>query len=150
MPFINMNINDAQEAKPVPAGRYDLTIAACEVKLTKEHQRPQFRAQISIDGHDDAPNIFEYVAIPSPDDDAKAQSFKALLLKRFCSLFKVTVSDAGFDPEDLALQMVGATANCELKQEEYEGNVSNKLVIPRLSEEKGAAGRGAPPKRRTA
>lgn len=150
MGFIPVNINTAEEAKPVASGRYDVTIAAAEVKLTKESQKPQFRVQIAIDGHDDAPNVFEYVAIPTPEDDPKAQSFKALLLKRFCRLFNISVSDQGFDPDDLAMQMVGATASCELRQEEYEGNLSNKLVIPRLSEEKGAAGRGSPPKRRAA
>ncbi|HEX6826448.1 MAG TPA: hypothetical protein VF077_09050 [Nitrospiraceae bacterium] len=151
MSFININLNQAEEAKPVVAGFYDLTIAAAEKKFTKEN-KPQFRVQIAIDGHDDAPNVFEYVPSPDPDldTDKKSLDFKVLLLARFCRLFKIPVSDEGYNPDDLVQQMVGCTARAELKVEEYEGNLSNKLVVPRLTEEKGvagAAGKGSPPKR---
>lgn len=147
MSFINVNLNAAEEAKPVTPGFYDLTIAAAEVKQTKEN-KPQYRVQISIDGHDDAPNVFEYVPIPSPElDEKRALEFKTLLLARFLRLFKINVGNDGFDYEDLAQQMVGATARGELKIEEYEGNTSNRLIVPRLQEEKASVGKGSPPKR---
>lgn len=154
MSFIPMNLNDVDEAKPVAHGRYDLVIAACEITKTKEKQKDQFRVQMAIEGHDDAPNVFEYVQIPDLDDEQKARDFKALLLRRFLTLFGVKIDPAGFDPEPLAMELVGARCNAELKQEEYNGNISNKLVVPRLKAEEspGASnvGRGSPPKRRGA
>jgi len=152
MSFIPMNLNDAVEAKPVAHGKYDLVISAAELTKTKEKQKDQFRVQIAIEGHDDAPNIFEYVQIPDMDDDQKARDFKALLLRRFLTLFGVKIDPAGFDPEALAMELVGARCNAEVKQEEYNGNISNKLVVPRLKAEESPsnAGRGTPPKRRAA
>lgn len=157
MPFIPMNLNDAVEAKPVPHGKYDVVIAACEITKTKEKQKDQFRVQLAIEGHDDAPNVFEYVQIPDLEDEAKSRDFKALLLRRFLTLFGVKIDPAGFDPEPLAMELVGARANVELKQEEYpvgSGTMNNKLVVPRLKAEESpgsaSAGRGSPPPKRRA
>lgn len=147
MPFIPMNLDETQEAKPVPQGRYDVTIDSCEeVPTKKDPSKTQFKLLIKIDGHDDAPPIFHYQGIPTEND------FKALLLKRFLKMFGVSYDPAGFDTEDLAMKLIGARAsNAEVRQKEYEGTISNELVVPPLKGEEGPqhAGKGAgkPPKR---
>lgn len=138
MPFIPINLNEVEEAKPVVHGKYDLTISACDEVLTKEQQKPQFKVQIQISGHDEAPPIWHYVGIPGVDDEPDKAKFKALLLRRFLNLFKVSYDSSGFDTEKLAMEMVGATANAELQLQEYNGNTSNVLIVPRLSSESAA------------
>lgn len=153
MPFIPLNLDDAKEAKPVPAGKYDLVITTCEETTTKTAGKPQFKMAIQIEGHDDAPPVFHYQGIPSEQDEPQAMSFKMLLLKRFLKLFKVAYGSEGFDTEKLAMELIGARANAELQLgEPYNGNVSNVLVVPRLKDEEGPqhAGRGSPPKRKAA
>lgn len=150
MPFIPLNLDDAKEAKPVPAGKYDLVITSCEETLTKEKQKPQFKMALQIEGHDDAPLVFHYQGIPSESDETQAMQFKMLLLKRFLKLFKIPYGADGFDTEKLAMEMVGARANAELQLgEPYNGNVSNVLVVPKLKDEE-TAGRGKPPSRKAA
>jgi hypothetical protein len=150
MPFIPLNLDDAKEARPVPAGRYDLVITSCEETLTKEKQKPQFKMALQIEGHDDAPPVYHYQGIPSESDETQAQQFKMLLLKRFLKLFKVPYSADGFDTDKLAMELVGARANVELQLgEPYNGNVSNVLVVPKLKDEEGP-GRGKPPARKAA
>ena len=139
--LIPINLNDAQEPKPVAIGRYDLVISNCEETLTKEKQKPQFRVSIGIEGHDDAPNITHFVGIPSDDDEPNALRFKSLLLKRFLTLFKLPIPTE-IDTEQLAMEMVGARANAEVgldveidpatKQPKPDGAVYNRLVVPRL------------------
>ena len=146
MPFIPMNLDDAQEAKPVAQGRYDVVIDSCEeVPTKKDPSKTQFKLLIKIDGHDDSPPIFHYQGIPTEND------FKALLLRRFLKLFNVKYDPAGFDTEALAMELVGARANAEVRQKEWEGTISNELVVPPLKGEEGPqhAGKGAgkPPKR---
>ena len=96
MPFININLDDAQESKPVPLGRYDVVIDSCEeVPTKKDPSKTQFKMVLKIEGHDDAAPIFHYLGIPTEKD------FKLLLFKRFLKAFKVGYSPEGFDPETL-------------------------------------------------
>jgi len=146
MPFIPLNLDDAQESKPVPLGRYDVVVASCEeVPTKKDPSKTQFKMMLTIDGHEDAAPIFHYQGIPTEND------FKALLMRRFLTLFGVKYDPAGFDPELLAMELIGARAKVELRTKEYEGTINNEMIIPPLKGEEGPqnAGKGAgkPPKR---
>ena len=137
MPFIDYDPNAYQEPKPVPNGRYDLTIAAVEKKVSKNNN-PGFNIRMEIGGHDDAPQVFHWLSIPYPG----CEQMVGLSFNRFLALFKTPVS-GGFDDDALAVELVGKTASAELVQEEYQGNISNKLVVPRLSSE--GPGKAKPP-----
>lgn len=147
MSFIPMNINDAQEAKPVPAGIYDLVISKAEVVPVKGKEGvEQFKITFEIDGHDEAAPVANWMGLPEDPRD-----FKALNLKRLGRVFGINFPADGFDPHLIVLEMPGKRGKCELAQEEYEGRVNNKIVLPRLPDEGTSnAGRGAPPKRRAA
>lgn len=141
---IPVSLNDVQESKPVPSGRYGLTIASVEETKTREKQKPQLKVSLGIDGHDDAPNVSHYIGLPADGDDAGAAQFKALLLKRFLAAFKIPFSSDGFDLDNFP----GAQATLEvtLSEPDDNGNVYNRLTIPRLKDEANAgAGRKSPP-----
>ena len=143
--FIPLNLNEVEESKPVPNGRYGLTILDAEETVTKEAKKPQFKIAIAVDGHDKAPNVNHYVGIPGDGDEAKAAQFKALLLKRFLTLFKIPIDPKGFDTAALAMQMRGAKATAELQLDET-GDY-NRLVVPRIAGEPQGRVAAAPPKR---
>lgn len=161
MAFIPVNLNEAKEPKPVPMGKYDLTILGCEVGLTRVKKTPQFIVQIGVDGHDDAPPLNHYMNIHTETDEPKAAEFKSVVIKRFLTLFGMKTKDEGYDPEALAMEMQGRKARADLTidtekdaegNEKVDGRTFNRLQVPRLKDE-GNSGMAAsasapkPPKR---
>lgn len=136
---IPVDLGSVVESKPVPAGKYDLTVAGVEEGKSQKGM-PQLKVSIGINGHDDAPNVSHYVSLPSPGDE-KSQA-KALFLKRFLEAFKIPHDGGGFDTDDFP----GATASLELilSEPDDNGNVYNRLNLPRL-QDANATGRKAPP-----
>ena len=146
--LIPIDVGAAQESKPVPNGTYDLQVTDC-LDTKSQKGAPQFVVSIAIEGHDDAPNMRHYISLPADGDEPGKQQFKVLLLKRFLSLFKLPVPNA-IDTEKMAMGMVGAKARAEvgLSEPDDNGNVYNRLNVPRLREESQVAGAVAkPPKR---
>lgn len=154
MPFIEMDMTDVKEAKPAPIGRYDMQIVEALDTLTKggdgKEQKPQIKVTLMIEGHDEAPPVYHYLQTPSPSDKDGGK-FQALQFARFLAAFKIPVDPRGIDTAKVAEDLVGKRANLELTQQEYNGNTSNQLVIPKLKDESTAgAGRGSPPKQKKA
>lgn len=138
---IPVNLGDVKESKPVPAGKYDLTIASVE-DTKSQAGKPQLRVSIGIDGHDDAPNLTHFVSLPSPGDE-KAQA-KALFLKRFLAMFSIPHEDMAFDTDDFP----GASAKgaeVSLSEPDDNGRVYNRLIVPYMQEDGANGGRKAPP-----
>lgn len=151
MTFIPVNLDDAVEAKPVPNGRYPLQITDCKVAQTgpgsKRPGSPQFRVSIGFQGDVNAPNITHFISLPHEDDEQSSSQYKALMLKRFLSLFNVPYDSRGIDVDQMAMEMVGASAEAEVVQDEPtdNGNVYNRLIVPRLRDEP-RSGSGRPPR----
>lgn len=141
MTFIPVNFDDAVEPKPAPAGRYNLQILECKVTESgansKNPGRPQFKVVIGFQDEPNTPNIQHYISLPHPDDEPSSANFKALLLKRFLTLFKIPFDRSGVDTDKLAMEMVGATANAEVRLGEPNdnGDTFNQLVTPKIREE---------------
>lgn len=130
--FINMqNLGEVTEPKPVPNGRYDVTIS--EAKYVEE--KNYIRVSLGIQGHLDAPNVNHFISLPKKDDDAGKATFKQLMLKRFLVQFRIPFDNAsGFNVDDFA----GATANAQLNLGEPNadtGAVYNELVVDKLPNE---------------
>lgn len=149
MAKIGINLNEVQESRPVPAGRYGLTIATAEVTKSKAG-KDQIVASIGIDGHTDSPNINQYISLPNGDDEPSKAQFKALMVKRFLSAFGIPGGADGFDTDDF----FGAQADLEvgLSEPNDNGDVYNRIVLPKLKDEGGGAPTGKvatakPPKR---
>lgn len=148
MTFIPVNFDDAVEPQPAAAGRYNLQITAAEVAKTgvnsKRPGSPQFRVTIGFPDNPNVPNVTQFLSLPHEEDEPGSANFKALLLKRFLTLFNIPFDSNGIDTEKMAMDMVGATANAEVQLSEPDdnGNVYNRLVVPRIKEEPGRSPRG--------
>lgn len=140
---IPVNLDEVQESRPVPTGKYDLTISTVEEAKSK-NGFAQLVVSVGIDGHDDAPNVTHYISLPTPGDD-KAQA-KALFLARFLSAFNISHDASGFDTDEFPGSK--ATLELTLSEPDANGRVYNRITLPYLKDEpaKGnVAGRRSPP-----
>lgn len=143
--LIPVDVGTAVEPKPVSNGWYEVQVTDC--KDTKSQKgNPQLDMSLAIIGHETAPNIRHFVSFPLPDDEPRKLEFKKLLLKRTLTLFKLPITDA-IDTEKMAMQFVGAKAKVELELTEPDdnGNVYNRLKVPRLASEGNSGGVPKPP-----
>lgn len=145
MSFINVNLDDVSEQTVAPSGRYELQITSCTEMRSKKTDMPMLKVSLGFLGDNNFMNLNHFVNLPSENDDPDSAKFKALLLRRFLALFNVKYDSRGIDTEKLAMEMVGASAEAEVKQETLppredstETIIVNKLVIPRLRNEEPA------------
>jgi hypothetical protein len=145
MTFIPVNLEEAQEPKPAPAGRYPLQITSCkEVKTgpsSKNPGSPQFLVSLGFADQPNTPNISHYISLPNEMDEPNSMNFKMLLLRRFLTLFSVPYDSAGIDTERMAMDMVGATADVDvdLSEPNDNGDVFNRIKVPKIRGESEAA-----------
>ena len=133
---IPLNLNEITESRPVPNGKYDLVIASAEEKTAKSGA-PMIVCSLGIEGHTDAPNVTHFISLPDGSDATK-DNFKGLMLKRFLTMFSIPFDEDGFDLDVFS----GATARAELTLSEPDdnGNVYNRLQLPKLASEGGITG----------
>jgi len=128
--FINMNLSNVAEPKPVSPGRYNLTISDAKFREVKR----DIEVSLGIDGHLDAPNIRHFISLPKSDDDAGKVSFKQLMLKRFLVQFNIPFNDSeGFNIEDFNGQQAAAQLN--LSEPDDSGTVYNRMQLDKLANE---------------
>ena len=148
MTYIGVNFDEAVEPQPAPSGRYNLQITACDVAKTGPNSKvpgsPQFKVSVGFMDEQNVPNVTHFISLPNGQDEASSANFKVLLLKRFLVAFNIPFDNNGIDVEKMAMDMVGATANMEVKLDEPDdnGNVYNRLVVPRIPSEVQQAGKG--------
>lgn len=153
MTFIPVNFDDAVEAKPAPTGEYSLQITECKLTETGQNSKrpgsPQFRVSLGFTDEPNTPNVTHFISLPHEEDEPSAAQYKALLLKRFLTAFSIPFDSNGIDTEKMAMDMVGASARIgvELTEPDDNGNIYNRLKVPRLRSESSGTGRGAPPRR---
>lgn len=128
---IPLNLNEVQESRPVPNGKYHLVVASAEEKKSQKGA-PMIVVSLGIEGHDDAPNVTHFISLPDGSDPSK-DNFKALMLKRFLHTFNIPFDSDGFDVETFP----GSTGTAELTLSEPDdaGNVYNRLQLPKLPSE---------------
>jgi hypothetical protein len=145
MTFIPVNLEEAEEQKPAPAGRYPLQITGCvEAKTgpnSKNPGSPQFKVSLGFTDQPNTPNITHYISLPGEGDEQDSMRFKMLLLRRFLTLFNVPYDPAGIDTERMAMDMVGATADVDvtLSEPTENGDVFNRIVVPKIRGEAAQA-----------
>ncbi len=153
MSIINVNFDDAVEPKPAAAGSYELQITKCDITETGPNSKrpgsPQFKVTIGFIDQPNTPNVQHYVSLPHEEDDSDAANFKLLLLKRFLVLFNVQFATNEIDTEKMAMDMIGATATAdvELTEPNDNGDVYNRLRVPKIRGESNGPGRARPPTR---
>lgn len=143
MSFIGINFDDAQEAKPAAAGMYNLQITDAKEGQTGPNSKvpgsPQLIFSLGFTDEPNVPNITQWISLPNSEDDQKSANWKALQLKRFLVHFGIPFDSNGIDTERVCMEAVGSMAQTEVKLSEPDdnGNVYNRVVIPRLRDEAG-------------
>jgi len=127
MSFIALKgIAEVAEPKAAPEGPYDLVIT--DAKLTEKDGKHNIRLILGFENTDGKfANIFHYIALPRGEDAGKDQMM-LLMAKRFFTQFEIPFDD-GVEVESF----VGSRARCNVKQDEYEGQIKNVLVLDRLA-----------------
>jgi hypothetical protein len=129
MSFIELPITDLDEIveeQCVPEGTYSLVIADCKEKTNESGDIKGLMILCEIQGMDNAAKVFHNMALPLSGDDSDKINNKLKFIKRFLQLFKIAIKGNQLNPQDF----LGKTASCQLKQEEYNGTISNKIVLP--------------------
>ncbi|MBT9138073.1 MAG: hypothetical protein DDT31_00620 [Syntrophomonadaceae bacterium] len=146
MTFVPINFDDIVEAQPAAAGRYELQILEAKIAYSGPNSAnpgsPQFRVTLGfVDPllKLDHPTITHFISIPNETEDPEKAKFKAKLIKRFLVAFKIPHDPNGIDTEALPMNMLGASAFMEvgLSDVDDNGNVYNRLQVPRLKTETG-------------
>lgn len=129
MSFIDLPINDMddiQEDKIVPEGEYNLVISDVKEKADDSGALKNLLVICEIQGMEDVANVLHNISIPMADDPDDKVKNKLKFIKRFTQLFKINVKGNQLNPQDFP----GKTAKAMLTQEEYNGNISNKIKLP--------------------
>ena len=129
MSFIDLPINDMddiQEDKPVPEGEYTLVISDAKEKNDESGSLKGILVICEIQGHDGCANVLHNISLPLPGDESTKVSNKLKFIKRFIQLFNIPVKGNQLNIQDF----LGKRAKCMLTQEEYNGNISNKIKLP--------------------
>lgn len=130
MPFINVDLNNAQEPDIVPEGSYNLRIVKAEDGESKQGNE-MTTVYIKVES-DDFPNsqiIKHWLTYPNSGTPEDQRAMRLIDIKRFLTCFGIKFEGEGFNSEDL----VGATGECLVTQEEADdGNTYNRLRLPRL------------------
>lgn len=147
MGILNINLNEVEEAKPAPAGKYELQITGCTIAETSEKSKhpgtPMYKVNLQFtDLELNAPGFIHYIVLPTEEDEG---NFAALNLRRFLEAFNIPFNSQGIDIESLAMEMSGHTANIDVQLTEpnENGDVYNRIRLPKLSSRRGT---GRPPR----
>ena len=127
--------NEVPEESAVPGDKeYDVAIIAVgEAYVKEETGRTVLPLTIQIEDPDypDAKLVGHWLTFPTEDDKENEPRKFAMLargINRFNALFGVTPAEDGINTEDYE----GAKGRCVLTTEEYNGELNNKLRLPRI------------------
>ena len=127
MPSImDFNLDDIPDQKPVEDGEYQLTITSAKYKESQEKGTPMIAISMNIEDHEDASTVFHNIILPV-EDDPKANG-KLRMIKQFCDAFSIsqdTLKQCIAEEEYEAI--VGESGYAILNQEEYQGQVNNRV-----------------------
>jgi len=123
MTFIKMPLGDAKEKEVLPEGEYTLVVEDAE--YVEKDGKARISVRLSVDGYPNAKTVFHSISLISPDDDEDKANTKLLFAKAFCEAFDIPYGADGFELEDFP----GARGTVFLTQEEYEGDVNNRIKL---------------------
>lgn len=124
MSFIDLELDAIEEDKPVAEGEYTLVVTSVKER-EKDGEVTGLLVIHEIQGVEGAANVIHNLTFAKPTDDPDKAKSKKLFMKRYLVLFNIPFAGG----IDLA-KFPGSTAKCFLKQEEYQGVVSNKINLP--------------------
>lgn len=141
MTFITVNMDNVEEQKPAPIGKYELQITACVDHKSGEKSKhpgaPMAKVTLGfVDQDINAPVINHFISWPFEGDENAG--FKLLQAKRFMSAFGMEWNDQGIDTDIFNMDAVGRTAVLEVgltPPNPDTGDVFNSIKLPKLRDE---------------
>lgn len=135
MSFIKFpkNVNTYEEPKAVPGGKeYDLTVVYRKDSYVKpESGNTVLPLGLRIDDYPDAPLVNHALVIPPEGHEYEDLMMRGV--RRFLHTFNIDIGDGeGINDESV---FDGAQGRCLLTEEEYEGEMQNKLKLPPVPDE---------------
>lgn len=127
MSFIDMELDAIEEDKPVAEGEYTLVVTDVKERNDESGNLKGLLVIHEIQGVEGAANVLHNISFPLPGDDESKVKNKKLFLKRYLTIFGIPFAN-GID----LTRFPGAKAKVFLKQEEYQGVVSNKIQLPMM------------------
>lgn len=126
--FINVNLTDVKERRPVPLGKYHLTVAKAEPG--EKDGKSSIQVLHEIEGHHDAMPVSHRLSLPSPGDEKDKAEAKKLFMARYLHTFNIPYDGSGFSLESL----YGASADVvlTLTEPDENGNTYNRIQLERL------------------
>jgi hypothetical protein len=126
MPFINMPLGDAEPREVLDEGRYLVRCEDAEYVGSKTHPgQTNIRVRCSFPEHPNAKSVFHHIAGIGPEDDKEKINNKLLMARAFLDTFGVEYDDSGFELDAIP----GCETEVNVKQEEYEGQLTNRIVL---------------------
>ena len=124
MPFIKVDLGDAQEQENVPEGSYDLRIIKVEDKDSKSGN-PMTVCTIKVEDPEyaNARLINHFIVQPSKDHTPEVKAMMILNTARFLHTFNIPYTDQGYNSDDLQ----GATASDVLVK--LEPSADNETIL---------------------
>ena len=123
MSFIDAELDAIEEDKPVAEGEYELVVTDVKEK-EKDGVQTGLLVICEIVGVEGCANVLHNISFPLDGDDEQKRKNKLKFMKRFLVQFGIPFQ-GGID----LTRFPGARAKCFLKQEEYNGEVSNKIAL---------------------
>ena len=127
MPLININLNEAPDFEPVPAGTYSAVVEGVEVGKTRDGKRSLISYKMRlVDNQEVEGRTLKYTrTLPIASDPPETRDTMLAFLKADMKTFGVNWSDEGFNPEDAK----GAQVTVEVSIEDYEGRPVNRVKL---------------------
>jgi len=139
--FLDKSLADVPDQTAVPAGEYHLTFkSAAIVEKNDDPSRHNLKVTLTIDGQPNAFPVVTYYSLPNDSDSSDEEVRKLRYLKNFSkaldvdgetlmnclrSAYEAFVNQA--DQASAFSPLLGTGFTAILKEEEYNGNISNKI-----------------------
>jgi hypothetical protein len=129
-----MDIEDVTEPKAGPEGDYQLVIRDVQEKNNENGQLKNvlvlcdvLSGPTGVDT-DEIATVMHNLSMPLPEDEQEKVVNKMRFIKRFMAAFSIPMAGTRLE----LTQFPGKQAKVHLVQDEYQGNITNKIKLPNL------------------
>jgi len=143
--FLDLNLDDVTEPRPVPKGQYELQITEAKIMESGPNSKhpgtPMIKVTLGFtDLELNAPSFNHFIVFPY--DGQENDYYTRLNIKRFVQQFGCPFNG---NLEEWSFDMTGKVAMCNVgltEPREDNGAVYNQLILDRLTDTSAASGKG--------
>jgi hypothetical protein len=106
--FLNIDLASAKEPQVVEPGEYLMNIESAELKTGRESKKPYVNLRCSIEGQENAKQVYHIMSLPSADDDDEVRNSRTLAFVRLCAATGYQPGPNGIAIEELSGQQFTA------------------------------------------